>query len=183
MSLDLKTLVDNAGTISTSIAIITPILVHLRSVHKTLSKIAEVPDRMTLIDERLAKVESGMSRIEGEVVTNGGSSLKDAVLRIENFQLASFEFHQKPIIVLDKKGHLKTANKPVLDILQCEMEDLIGIGWLSYLQSSDEWERMVEAGNAMKSHSTVDMRPIEWMFRPVKVNGKCDGWMGSVSTK
>jgi hypothetical protein len=53
------------------------------SVVKTVEIITELPDRFHKIDEKLDTLEIRLIRVEEEVKTNGGSSIKDAVRRIE----------------------------------------------------------------------------------------------------
>jgi hypothetical protein len=53
------------------------------SVVKTVEIITELPDRFHKIDEKLDTLEIRLISVEHEVKTNGGSSIKDAVRRIE----------------------------------------------------------------------------------------------------
>jgi len=54
------------------------------SVVKTVEIITELPDRFHKIDEKLDTLEIRLISVEHEVKTNGGSSIKDAVRRIED---------------------------------------------------------------------------------------------------
>jgi hypothetical protein len=53
------------------------------SVVKTVEIITELPDRFKHIDTKLDTLELRLISVEHEVKTNGGSSIKDAVKRIE----------------------------------------------------------------------------------------------------
>jgi hypothetical protein len=55
----------------------------ITSVVKTVEIITELPDRFQRIDEKLDTLEIRLISVEHEVKTNGGSSIKDAVRRIE----------------------------------------------------------------------------------------------------
>jgi hypothetical protein len=55
----------------------------ITSVVKTVEIITELPDRFHRIDEKLDTLEIRLISVEHEVKTNGGSSIKDAVRRIE----------------------------------------------------------------------------------------------------
>jgi len=55
----------------------------ITSVVKTVEIITELPDRFQHIDEKLDTLEIRLMSVEHEVKTNGGSSIKDAVRRIE----------------------------------------------------------------------------------------------------
>jgi tetrahydromethanopterin S-methyltransferase subunit G len=50
----------------------------------TISKIVHTIDIIAELPERLDKIEQRLAGVEREVKTNGGSSIKDAVKRIEN---------------------------------------------------------------------------------------------------
>jgi hypothetical protein len=55
----------------------------IASVVKTVEIITNLPDQMTYIHEKLDTLEIRLISVEQEVKTNGGSSIKDAVKRIE----------------------------------------------------------------------------------------------------
>jgi hypothetical protein len=55
----------------------------INSVVKTVEIITELPHRFQKIDEKLDTLEIRLISVEHEVKTNGGSSIKDAVRRIE----------------------------------------------------------------------------------------------------
>jgi hypothetical protein len=55
----------------------------ISSVVKTVEIITELPSRFQRIDEKLDTLEIRLMSVEHEVKTNGGSSIKDAVKRIE----------------------------------------------------------------------------------------------------
>jgi hypothetical protein len=56
----------------------------IASVVKTVEIITNLPDQMAYIHEKLDTLEIRLINVEEEVKTNGGSSIKDAVKRIEN---------------------------------------------------------------------------------------------------
>jgi hypothetical protein len=49
-----------------------------------ISKIVTIVDIISELPERLDKIEQRLETVEHEVKTNGGSSIKDAVKRIED---------------------------------------------------------------------------------------------------
>jgi hypothetical protein len=55
----------------------------IASVVKTVEIITNLPDQMAYIHEKLDTLEIRLINVEQEVKTNGGSSIKDAVKRIE----------------------------------------------------------------------------------------------------
>jgi len=50
----------------------------------TISKIVEVVDALSDLPDKLDRIDSRLEKVEHEVRTNGGSSIKDAVKRIED---------------------------------------------------------------------------------------------------
>jgi hypothetical protein len=56
----------------------------IANVVKTVEIITNLPDQMTYIHEKLDTLEIRLISVEHEVKTNGGSSIKDAVKRIED---------------------------------------------------------------------------------------------------
>jgi uncharacterized membrane protein len=56
----------------------------IASVVKTVEIITELPARFERVDEKLDTLEIRLMSVEHEVKTNGGSSIKDAVRRIED---------------------------------------------------------------------------------------------------
>ena len=56
----------------------------ITSVVKTVEIITELPSRFEHIYEKLDTLEIRLMSVEHEVKTNGGSSIKDAVKRIED---------------------------------------------------------------------------------------------------
>jgi hypothetical protein len=55
----------------------------IASVVKTVEIITSLPEKFKYVHETLGELQEGLRAVEHEVKTNGGSSIKDAVLRIE----------------------------------------------------------------------------------------------------
>jgi hypothetical protein len=55
----------------------------ITAVVKTVEIISSLPENYKAVFERLGSLEQKLRAVEHEVKTNGGSSIKDAVLRIE----------------------------------------------------------------------------------------------------
>lgn len=56
----------------------------ITSVVKTVEIIGSLPEQLTYIHDKLDTLEIRLISVEHEVKTNGGSSIKDAVKRIED---------------------------------------------------------------------------------------------------
>jgi hypothetical protein len=55
----------------------------ITSVVKTVEIISSLPEKFKYVHETLGQLQEGLKAVEHEVKTNGGSSIKDAVMRIE----------------------------------------------------------------------------------------------------
>lgn len=55
----------------------------IANVVKTVEIITSLPDKFQYVHDKLECLEQGLKAVEHEVKTNGGSSIKDAVIRIE----------------------------------------------------------------------------------------------------
>lgn len=72
------------GPIIWTVFLIVAILAALIKVWPFISKVVKVIDIISELPDRLDKIEKRLENVEHEVKTNGGSSIKDAVKRIED---------------------------------------------------------------------------------------------------
>lgn len=72
------------GPIIWTVFLIIGILAALIKVWPFVSKVVKVIDIISELPDRLDKIEKRLENVEHEVKTNGGSSIKDAVKRIED---------------------------------------------------------------------------------------------------
>jgi len=72
------------GPIIWTVFLIVGILAALIKVWPFISKVVKVIDIISELPDRLDKIEKRLENVEQEVKTNGGSSIKDAVKRIED---------------------------------------------------------------------------------------------------
>lgn len=72
------------GPIIWTVFLIIGILAALIKIWPFISKVVKVIDIISELPERLDKIEARLENVEHEVKTNGGSSIKDAVKRIED---------------------------------------------------------------------------------------------------
>lgn len=103
-------------------------------------------------------IKSSIEKIAREVVTNGGSSLRDAVNRIEASQkkieqrsLASLNYMDAPLFELDTNGNLVWTNEKFYEITGETLSDLEGFDWIAYIREQDR-PRFIE-----ELHSCVHM--------------------------
>ena len=72
------------GPIIWTVFLITGIVAALIKVWPFISKVVHTIDIISELPDRLDKIERRLENVEHEVKTNGGSSIKDAVKRIED---------------------------------------------------------------------------------------------------
>ena len=85
-----------------------------------------------------------IERIHSELYTNGGSSLRDAINRIEKSQ-DLIENRSKSIVMTSKSGYFETnaqgglvwANKTFVALAARQHESLAGMGWITSLVEDD----------------------------------------------
>ena len=71
------------GPIIWTVFLITVIVGTLIKIWPFISKVVKTIDIISELPDRLDKIEARLMGVEHEVKTNGGSSIKDAVKRIE----------------------------------------------------------------------------------------------------
>lgn len=72
------------GPIIWTVFLFVGIIAALIKVWPFISKVVKVIDIISELPDRLDKIERRLETVEHEVKTNGGSSIKDAVKRIED---------------------------------------------------------------------------------------------------
>ena len=72
------------GPIIWTVFLITVIVGTLIKIWPFISKVVHTIDIISELPDRLDKIETRLMNVENEVRTNGGSSIKDAVKRIED---------------------------------------------------------------------------------------------------
>jgi hypothetical protein len=72
------------GPIIWTVFLIVVIVGTLIKIWPFISKVVKVIDIISELPDRLDKIETRLMNVEHEVRTNGGSSIKDAVKRIED---------------------------------------------------------------------------------------------------
>jgi len=132
----------------------------LTSIHKNL---AGVP-----------KLETDITEIKFQLRTNGGTSLKDAINRIESKlcevredvsilkgrESARMYLDAQPTFECDANGYATALNKSLLEFVGLEIDEAIGYGWLKAVKAIDqdrvqkEWEASVRNGREFNSTYT-----------------------------
>jgi PAS domain S-box-containing protein len=90
------------------------------------------------------KSKKSLLILNRELQNNGGSSMKDAIDRIEH-KLHNLELHQKfyldesssYIYEIDIDGHFVWGNKAYLEAINKDTENIHGIGWILHVAPED----------------------------------------------
>jgi PAS domain S-box-containing protein len=111
---------------------------------------------------------SKLKKILAETKTNGGSSLKDQLNRIENhvtnltlWTEAGQHLTAKPMFKSDQSGRFIWINTAFARMVGVGLEDLKGLGWLSYISDKDqtrvseEWEESVKDGRRFEATFSI----------------------------
>jgi PAS domain-containing protein len=132
----------------------------LTSIHKNLAGVS--------------KLETDITEIKLQLRTNGGTSLKDAINRIESKlgevredvsvlkgrESARMYLDAQPTFECDANGYATALNKSLLDIMGLDIDEAIGYGWLKAVKAIDqdrvqkEWEASVRNGREFNSNYT-----------------------------
>lgn len=120
-------------------------------------------------------VES-IKQIKGELMTNGGSSIKDAINRIERRQImidkrskAVFYNVEDPMFEVDENGNVLWANRLFHELMGTK--NLKGLDWVSLI---DEPQR----GYFLREFESCSERLRELNFETVSTDGKDIKFLG-----
>lgn len=94
---------------------------------------------------RLVKALSSIERIEKETTTNGGSSIKDAINRMEE-RLLTIEHYRKlqisnapyGVFSSDNHGNVLDMNRKFYEMCGLSRDQCMGMGWLMGVEDNDE---------------------------------------------
>ncbi len=109
-------------------------------------------------------IVKSIETIKHEVVTNGGSSLKDAVIalkqtceRIEKSQKvieqrskSSLHYHSQALFETDKNGNLIWTNEKFYEMTGFVFSEIEGLNWISYINEDDREDFITEFSSCMK---------------------------------
>lgn len=129
-------------------------------------------------------VEQKVDRIDGELRTNGGSTVKDMVCRIdtkvEHIQARvrhQDETNERAIFELDDKGHLTFANCAFRELVDAEESELLHFDFVSRIHREDRSRFMTEIGESIANKMPLDTNV---RFRIMNIHATIDGSWRSV---
>lgn len=149
--------------------------------------------------EAIALLPEKVDKLSGQVMPNGGSSLRDAVDRIgrrmdEMEVLNRTKWHMDPHIASfrnDTHGNCVAANLKLCQLFGASESEITGMNWRNFVYPSDldrmtrEWLEAVRMGadfTVRVKYQDADGNPIPatCTAKAVRVNGQILGWIGIV---
>ena len=133
--------------------VISPVIKWIIKKIKKMKDLFEVSERLKKLDE-----------IHAQLMPNGGSSIKDSIDRIERKLVFNTEWIRmfdkdsgRIVFHLDANGNLEWANKAFLDLFDCELSDVLGLGWLSKVAREDYSLISTEIDNAIEDQRDINV--------------------------
>jgi PAS domain S-box-containing protein len=115
-----------------------------------------------LVDS-VAELTAVVQRIEAEVKTNGGHSLKDTVNRIDRKTEHIFarvrhldETSVNAIFEMDATGNITFANSAFCEIFDADEHSLLFRNWISRARSEDQQRLLLELKSAIENKFPLD---------------------------
>ncbi len=143
-----------AGALSS--VVVATVLIKKR-VGRAISHIKAIIDRFHSYHDRLDELSAKVSVVLSEVTPNGGSSLKDAVRRIEHrindlelTSLTVLDHEQRGVFKTNAAGQIVWANRSCAQAFDRGRDELFNYGWLSMVNAdmrtdvTREWESAVK---------------------------------------
>jgi len=108
------------------------------------------------LSSRLTLLSDDIGFIKSELKTNGGSSIKDAVNRMEMERQHDFWCKPYPAFRMNSKGCIIAASQAYLELVKSTCDtDLKGLGWLQFLDNVDHsdqfYQRMIQSLSALSN--------------------------------
>lgn len=142
------------------------------------------------------EITSSIQTIRKELTTNGGNSLKDAVVDlrstvnrmetrqkiIEQRTKAALHYNDVPLFEIDNAGRLTWTNNNFYELTQDVVTSVEGYDWLNYIDESEREELFEELKSCLemnrklaKTVQTVDGKTIKLTGFPYRINEKEHG--------
>lgn len=145
----------------------------------------------------LPELADSMRQIRNELTTNGGSSLKDAVVRIErrqaeNTQMIQAMFHHGSFKA-DTNGSIIDVSKAMCKLFRRSNSELMGNAWITWVAEDDrddverEWNKAILGKRDFDEHFSIrmdDRTEVKVHLRADQLldpKGVCTGYFGVFS--
>lgn len=136
-----------------------------------------------------------IAKIESELTTHNGHSLKDVISRIDYRQClieqrhkASFNYVNHALFETDKHGRLIWANEKFYEMAGEEISSVQGLDWISYIIEEERDRFIKEFNSCVKTSRKLEIltynvhnKYVKLVGYPYKINGVQDGFLLSLS--
>jgi PAS domain S-box-containing protein len=152
----------------------------------------------TIIATLLSYGTLKLKELLSETKSNGGSSIRDQLNRIEEsveninaWVEAGQHLTNKSILRADKEGKLVWVNTAFSRMVGAGVEELKGFGWLNYIapedqeRVSEEWndcvkdQRKFESSFSIKSSYTDELKKVKGRAYPISNKSNLLGYLGT----
>ena len=123
-------------------------------------------------------VKESIETIKNEVVTNGGSSIKDAIGRIEARQQvldqrskASLHYHDEALFETDEHGNLIWSNSKFKDFSENSFKYGAGYDWITIIDEPNREDFLKEFASCLEMCRKLDMETVSFEGKPIKFIG------------
>lgn len=148
-------------------------------------------------DPRIEHLHDKLELILQEIRPNGGTSLRDAINRIElnsahmrERQTAFFNYQDVAVFEADAKGLWTWANRGFLNLVQMSLDELQGRGWVNSIAPESrafvekEWSDCVAEDRAFSAEYFIrrddETIKVFAVAHPLRSQGKLIGFLGFV---
>jgi transcriptional regulator with PAS, ATPase and Fis domain len=142
------------------------------------------------------EVGKSLETIKKELTTNGGNSLKDAIVDlrstvnrmekrqkvIEQRTKAALHYNDAALFETDDHGRLTWTNNNFYELTQDVINSVEGYDWLNYIKEEDREDLFDELKSCLKMNrklvktvKTVDDKTVKMMGFPYRINDKEHG--------
>lgn len=137
-------------------------------------------------------IGSDIAAIRKELTTNGGTSLKDVLMRVAAIQWAEIEDSEKMRFEADHTGSWIRVNRAFLDKTDMQLYQVLYNGWSNCVARAHVAEVRTRWGKAVEEDRDFDEKfellgedglPFEVRVRARRITnsgGKTTGWLGTV---
>lgn len=133
----------------------------LKPLYKLIKKIIIRMKDIITLSSRLKKLDD----IHAQIMPNGGSSIKDAVDRIERKLAFNSEWIRisdkdsgRLVLNFNQDGDLEWCNKATLELLDIELSDAMGQGWLAFIDREYYQGVVAEITNAIEDARDINIK-------------------------
>lgn len=171
-------------------------LLVLAPIWKWIVKTFKKMKQIWSLNEQLSTLDTKLNAIYSQLVTNGGSSLRDSIDRIEKRAVFTEEFvktiykeSEKAMFQTNASGDCIWVNKTLLHLVDMESSEVMGQGWVNFISMEDKEDVMNEWNNAIANSRDFDMEytttkgdKVHHVARAIRSSDlKAIGYLGTIS--